>query len=984
MIKYFLGLVFLAISFSVQSQVKINAELNRLLQGKTRFADIREIVENYYRQELQLLRSDDSVQRKNISRQMKFWYRYFLENKNRLTTQGEIDNPARRIVDYLSTPQAANAVAAAYGNWIHVGPNFVANGIGRVNRIAFDPGNPAVMYAGSGGGGLYKTTTAGLSWSSVGSFIPALGIGGVVVSHNNAQEVYVLTGDGDAGGTRYSVGVLKSFDGGNSWIRTGNFPGLDNDMYKGLQLAQDPTNAAVLLAATTKGIFRTTDGGTTWSESFCDGTRGKIVYDVKFKPGSSSTVYCTFRYDTDNGNSVRFAVSTDGGDNFSSSGISYTSPIDNADRITIGVTPANPAYVYLLCGPGYVTTSSNANDTFEGLYRSTNSGQSFSRRSNSPDILCYQDIVNQFANQSTYDLSLAVSPVNPNLVLVGGLVVWRSTDGGSNWDEIVDYYTDIDNSNYIHADVHELKFNPLNGNVYACTDGGVSGSNDNGDNWTRYFSGLGCTMFYRFEPHNEDGDIWGGTQDNGILIKGSSTSTFDTFDGGDGYDVMTDIAPAGNFDDKYWVIKQKIWADGVFDINITPSQIDPDDPAEVWPTLDMSPSNEDVIYAGYRHLYVSYSRGDNWASIPISGVGNEAVPGNWAISTCPTNRKRVYSAGKYAQDAGLFRVDNLDDFLPDVVTDLTDALTAANYPGTNAEITDIAVSTNSSSRLWVTVGGYTANAKVFYSNDGGVNFVNISGSLPNLPVSCITADDNDNVYIGTDIGVYYKGAGDNDWTPFYNGLPRVQVTQLEILNLGLGVYLLYASTYGRGIWVSDIYSTCEANLTVNQGLQGQNFYQAGNINSTSVLSGVAGTNVFFKAATQVLLQPGLEVKAGAELKAYIAACNAGGVPYRAIVGDSVVDFKKDIPSAKSYGLVSNAVGNGNAVQVELSINRPGNFTIRVYDADARAYLSSANKSFQTGRNNCVVSLDPAWGKNLRIDLFNSENTLIHYMDIERK
>jgi hypothetical protein len=118
-----------------------------------------------------------------------------------------------------------------------------------------------------------------------------------------------------------------------------------------------------------------------------------------------------------------------------------------------------------------------------------------------------------------------------------------------------------------------------------------------------------------------------------------------------------------------------------------------------------------------------------------------------------------------------------------------------------------------------------------------------------------------------------------DWTPYYNGLPRVPVTDLDIVDY-LGTTTLYASTFGRGIWKTPVSLTCETNLTVNEAaISGQLHYQASNqITSTTDLVGGNGTKVQFKAGTEIVLSPGFLINAGSQLNAVIGACNSGSLP----------------------------------------------------------------------------------------------------------
>jgi photosystem II stability/assembly factor-like uncharacterized protein len=788
--------------------------------------------------------------------------------ESHLDANGEVVDANRAIHNYLQQ-QTAAPEAVSYGDWQAIGPFNIDAGIGRVNRIAFHPTNASIIYAGTPHAGLWKTTNSGGTWTCISNFLPSLGISGIVVDKLNPNIIYVATGDGDAntggftdsyGYIRYSQGVFKTTNGGDTWVQMPQFPGLEEIQYVTYNLVVSPINNNLLLAATSKGVFRSTNGGNTWVRSSLepdvnDDTR---IWDVAFKPGSEDVAYCAA---SRSGDGV-FLRSEDGGITFNRlPDASYTPSTFNsgAERVKIAVTPANSSYVYLLAGPGNVNAQ-----TFKGVWRSTNSGQNFTRRANSPDILGYSDVINDFDDQNRYDLALAAHPDNAELIVTGGLVAWRSTNGGATYSEIVDYFEDIDNSNYIHADIHDLQYNPLNNRLWVATDGGVASSTDNGSNWTRHFS-MNITDFYHYKPSNQDGLRWGGTQDNGTVMQVSGNSYY-KFDGGDGYDVMTDKAPAGNNDDDYWVVNKELWTDGIGDIEITPPMSD-----NYFPNLDMCPNDEDIIYAGYDRLWVSLNRGDDWVNVPViaPGIATHAS-GNWCVATCPGNPSRMYCAGDDGFfNKGFFRIAGANTATPEAV------FRVSGIDGSGQKITDIAVNENNSNIVWLTLGGFADGKKVYRSSDAGETWSNQSSNLPNLPVNCILLDGN-NVYIGTDIGVYYKNFGtDTSWTPFYNGLPRVPVTQLHKIFLLSNPYI-EASTFGRGLWRTEAFGSCLSSITVTSNLQGQQFYQAGtSLSSTSVVSGGAGTNVFFQSGNSVTLTPGFHAESGNNFRAFTAPCNSG-------------------------------------------------------------------------------------------------------------
>lgn len=859
---------------SAGAQKKVPDALAMQLEGKTRYHDIRNTVEAYFKNEKSRVPATDSILIRKLERQRKFWNRELYWAESHLNPQGEVENFTRRIFDYLQQEPQQVAAPSANANWVPIGPVGVDDGVGRVNRIAFHPTNASIIYAGTPQGGLWKTINSGLLWQPISSFIPSLGISGIVVDRINPDIIYILTGDGDADGggfvdrygyIRFSVGVLKSTNGGITWEPTGAFPLTDPSVrYTTYNLVASPANNNLLLAATSIGLFRTSNGGSTWTR--CDiGAPGAEddearVWDVAFKPGSATEAYCT----VSRMGGSQFYRSADGGVSFTTSNaVSFnpTSFTSSAERIKIAVTPVNPALVYLLAGPGNVISQ-----TFKGIWASTNSGVSFSRRSNSPDILGYSDIINDFDDQNTYDLALAVSPTNGSILVTGGLVAWRSTNGGVSLDEIVDYFTDLANSNYIHPDVHDLQYNPLDGRLWAATDGGVAVSADNGSTWSRRFN-MQISAFYRYKVSNQDNKRWGGTQDCGTLLQNSGT-LYDHFDGGDGYDVMTDKAPAGNNNDDYWVINKAIWTDGIADIEITPPQSD-----NFFPNLDMCPNNEDILYAGYEDLWYSLDRGDNWSR--VIGSGGSAA-GNWCVATCPSLPSVMYSAGirydanNQIETQGIFRITGANTSNADI-----DFRNSMGFLDGN-KITDIAVNSSNENDVWITVGGFSERKKVFRSTNGGRDWTNFSGNLPNLPVNCILVDGS-LLYVGTDIGVYYRRLTDADWTPFYNGLPRVPVTQLhKTINSSNFRFYLEASTFGRGLWQTEVFANCDATVTLADAQQGQQFFQAATtLNSTAEISGGQGTRVFYQSGNLVSMKPGFHVYAGNRFKASIAPCSSG-------------------------------------------------------------------------------------------------------------
>ncbi len=834
------------------SQVRVPQRLQTQLQDKQNFYDIRKTVETFYKSELNQLPAADTNGIKKIRRDLKHWNRWFWYMEGRLDANNNIVNVSKKTAEavVLQEERMLIGVKSVSGDWTELGPtaiNFgIANqrGLGRVDRIVFHPTDANTIFAGTPAGGIWKTTNGGVSWFPISAFLPSLGVSGLVISYSNTNVLYALTGDGDSfisGGLVYgfgyhrpSMGVYKSTDGGTSWQPTGSF-GIDG-IWVGYKLIQHPSNANTLFAATSKGIYRTLNGGATWDQVL---QRGFCV-DIEFHPTNANILY------TSGDNNV-VSYSTDGGSNWQSSTYTTSFP-SNADRIEIAVSPANSNTVYLLCGSG---------TGFYRFYRSTNSGINFTlvaESSDVPNILGRAEDGDDNESQALYDLTLAVSYSDINTLFTGGINIWKSTTGGTSFTNS-SHWKNSTPSKYVHADIHHLAINPLNNYLYAATDGGVFRSSDNGGNWIMLSTQLRTSQYYHLAgyPPNET-ILLGGAQDNGVHRFESSGSVY-TEAGGDGFEVI--INPA-DFNDHYMVINTSVFK--TTNNGASVDEISPPFPgaSDFFPAVLSKPGTFNTLIAGYRNgTFKTTNGGTDWIQIP--GVG-----GGWCLAASTANPSRFYSAGNDDLFAGYGNLKRSDD-------EGANWITISTNLGPRSKITDIFVSENYSGRVWVSSGGYLDGNKVYYSNDAGTTWTNISGTLPNVPVNCIVADAADNVYIGTDIGIFYRGVSDTDWTPFYTGMPIVPVTELVF-----GPFKIRAATFGRGIWVSSIYNNCASNLTLNTNMDGRRFYQASNsIQSSATLFGGAGTDIILKANNTVQLNPGFESLNGNQLHILIGPCNNG-------------------------------------------------------------------------------------------------------------
>ena len=646
------------------------------------------------------------------------------------------------------------------GNWSPIGSFVVPDsggGAGRVNCVRFDPSHPNTLFAGAPAGGLWKSTAGGSGWVTNTDALPSLGINDVLVDPLNSNVMYVASGDGDHADT-YSVGVLKSIDGGITW----NITGLSSTTIQArlvYKLLMNPYDHNMIFAGASNGIFKSIDAGVTWVRVSASGT----IHDIEFRPGSSTVMYAV--------SSNTFLKSMDTGNTWTSIFGGLPSP-SGVNRLAIAVSPAAPGYVYLLA-------SDNANSGFYGLYRSTNSGTSFVLRSSSPELLGWDVNGGGNGGQGWYTLSLAVNPIDQYEVVVGGVNTWKSMDGGDTWS-IIGHWTGASGVPYVHADVHDLTYKPDGSALFAGTDGGVFKTTDGGLSWTDISAGLQIGQLYCLGGSYTHWDkVIQGWQDNGSNL--FNAGTWDHVVGGDGMECFIDWNTSRYMyaEYQYGALRRSVDYGASFQnimnqINETGQWVTP------W---CQDPQVSTTIYAGFKNVWKSVDRGDNWTAISTfnsAGLKSLAVAASNPNYIYTTNGTLVYRT-----------TDGGTTWNSGIVTGNTGAISYLTVCTTNPLI------------VWATVSGYTAGKKVFKSVNGGVSWTNISYNLPNIPANCVINQTGtaDGVYVGTDLGVYYKDNTMTSWMPFSNGLPNVIVDELEI---HYPSSLLRAATFGRGLWETPI------------------------------------------------------------------------------------------------------------------------------------------------------------------------------------
>ena len=446
--------------------------------------------------------------------------------------------------------------------------------------------------------------------------------------------------------------------------------------------------------------------------------------------------------------------------------------------------------------------------------------------------------------------SMASSPTDANTLIIGELVLQRSINGGTSF---------VATGTGVHADIHDLQFNPLNNILYAASDGGVYRSLDQGVVWTSLFNGMQTSQFYHFTGVNGNNNlILGGTQDNGNIESANNAASYQLILGGDGYE----SAYLNNNTNQYYFSYNTFLARGTRSplgaVNVTPPGS-----AGFYPTVMVHPGNDQIIYAGYSNgVFRSDDGGASWTNKGSQGSGAGTPAGGLAVSI--NTPDRIYAAN----GTTLWRSDNQGD-------NWTVISGTAGWPATSTAlpITDINSRSTNGDEVWVTLGGYTNGNKVFYSSNAGAGWSNFSGSLPNVPVYCVKYTSDGDAYIGTDIGTYFMDFLMNDWVPFYNGLPVIPVTDLFVNEINGNIR---AATFGRGIWQSDLYSDCGPLLLLSGVTQGTNFYQSGGvIETTQTIPGSLDNVDNYRSPSKIVFKPGFSVRNNAKIHAVIGNCGQG-------------------------------------------------------------------------------------------------------------
>jgi len=660
-----------------------------------------------------------------------------------------------------------------YKSWTFIGPEPITNEYwsgasvsGRVTSIAVDPTNSLVVYITGAQGGVWKTTDGGTTWTPLTDGLSSLASGYVTIDPNNNLTLYYGTGELHyCGDCFYGDGLFKSTDGGTTWTKIATTAQVGTRISK---IVVDPSNSNHIFVAGNYGLIVSTDGGSTWSVASSVGQ----CNDVEIDPVNPANIYASFY-----GQGVY--KSTDGGLTWTQ--LSGGLPTTGFTRIELAVAPSNPLVIY----------ASFASTTYSllGLYKSTDGGVTWTQLTNTPDYL---------TPQGFYDHCIIVDPLNPDVVYAGGVYPYpgstnhgleMSTDGGATWTDI----TIASDGTKLHPDIQTLAISS-NGELWVGTDGGVWKTASPGVTWTDLNATLGITQFYTVGLHPTRSDsMLGGTQDNGTPGY-SGTLSWDEVTSGDGGPCLFDWYNPGYYFTTY-IKFQNIYEyyNGTYQTDIAGPWVSLGDRAS-WANgpFVMDPVNHNVMYVGTYRVWKTADYGSTWSA--ISGDLTSGTGVLLSLAVAPSNTSVIYTG---SSDGYVFKT--IDGGL--TWTQIDGGLFGSN------QITDIVVNPTNSQEIYLSLDA-SIGSRVYMSSDGGTTWNDITGTLPSglrgLSLAVDFLPTVPQIYLGTDYGVYFTSDNGATWSLVGPGLPNLAVYELKIDTAN---DYIVAATHGRGVWRTQVIST---------------------------------------------------------------------------------------------------------------------------------------------------------------------------------
>lgn len=833
--------------------------------------------------------------------------------------------------------QAANGrIAGALAlTWTERGPSNVG---GRTRAILVDRNDPTrkTVFAAGVGGGVWKTTditSATPNWIPVNDLFSNMAVTALCQHPFAPSVMYFGTGEGwfNADAIR-GDGIWKSTDGGNTFTQLPATAGNANFQFVNRMIIHPVTGD--VYAATNGGLFRSQNGGAAWAEVLGSGNGSAIDFMGDLDIAADNSIYVSTGrifsgadgvYRSVTGNAGTFSKINTGGNGFPTTGF---------ERVEIACAPSSAGVVYAL--------TQNTSNGIGGIYRTSNSGSTWTACTLPVDA--DGSISGEFTRgQAWYDLVVSVDPNDANTLIVGGIDLFKSTNGGTAWTQLCHWYGGF-GFQEVHADQHEIVFIPgsstqvlfgNDGGVYYSSNGGtVIGKRSVNYNVTQYYA---CAM----NPASASNQFMAGAQDNGTQqysTPGINATVEVT--GGDG--AFCHIDQSDPLVQYTSYVYNNIYRSN--DGGASFSTIRTDNNGSFINPSDFDDAGN-AFYAAYTpgnytRLLTAHTN-TTWSNIPITAFNSGRVT---AVKVSPVTPNRVFFG---LNNGRIVEVDNANAPTP-VATHIN---AGAGMPS-SATISCIEVENDDDNHLLVTYSNYGVSS-VWETKNGGTSWTNVEGNLPDMPVrwALFNPVDSSDALLATEVGVWSTdqlNGGTTVWGPSNNGLANVRT---DMLQLRSSDRIIIAATHGRGLYSTDFFASPRADFIANKTIvytgKGISFTD-GSVKATSWLWNFGdGNTSALKNPVHTYVSPGtytvtLSINGGggaltAVKTAYITVLPNRGTPYTPGTGGSFDvnpgDFAATTDGATRWQRGNSAVAGKNGTRSGSSAwvtNLTGNYSDNGY------------------------------------------------------
>lgn len=724
-------------------------------------------------------------------------------------------------VEPAPAPSPVNAAALKSFKAREIGPAIMS---GRVSDIALDPVDPATFYIGLATGGVMRTTNEGASFDPIFSKEAAASIGDIAIAPSDPKTIWVGTGEAnDRNSSGWGAGVYRSTDGGSTWASVGL--GESRTIARIVVKADDPNTAWVAAMGdlwtpnTTRGLYKTTDGGSTWrlvlqapapyndrvgcGDVAIDPTNSNVLYATLYARRRTPWDFTAGPLLTDGKDLGGVFKSTDGGETWRK--LSTGLP-PNTQRIGLDIFRKDPRIVYAVIqsddgGP----TDGEIYSKRGGVFRSEDSGETWRRMS-------------PLDPRPFYFSQIRVDPENDKRVYVLGFGLHVSDNGGESWRE--------DLFKKVHPDCHAFAIDPRNPKrVFIGTDGGPYMSYEAGQNW-RHFNNFSAGQFYRVTvdastPYR----VAGGLQDNLNWVGPSDTRSKDgitnadwiNIGGGDGfYCVFDPDNPNIVYGESQqgYIFRFDLKSGAFKSLRPEPAEGQPGFRFHWCTPFFASQHAKGVMYLAGNRVFRLTNSGETWTLISPDLSKNDLSKAT-AVGSGAENYGVIYTLAESPAKAGMLWAGTDDGNVWVTENDgaaWTDL--SANIPDSarGQWVNRIEPSAHDANVAYITFDAHRAGnyaPMVYRTADGGKTWKSIVGDLPTHgPVRVIRESSrNPNLlFAGTEFGLFASLDGGAHWLPF-GAMPTVAVDDLVIHPRERD---LVVATHGRSLFIVDDISPLEA------------------------------------------------------------------------------------------------------------------------------------------------------------------------------